>query len=558
MPVSPRIRSARPSAAAALVAIALCVAAVPTVAGAETIARAGAAERRPLPGLATSGMRDGLSRALATGRLTEAQYTLERAASLFDRRDVARRFGEVARPDPHLATLILRDVAGRLDDLAGADRRRAIGLLSRPDDDEQAAYEDSDPEYGSKTETVTCDVDLCVHYVDEVDAPAFDHAASEAFADQVLATMQTVWATETATYGYREPPADTQVLPSTSNGGDARFDVYLANLGAGLFGYCTTNDAELADFDGTYDISTYCVLDNDYVDYGYADPLDPLQVTAAHEFFHAVQGAYDFFEDAYFMEGTATWMEDEVFDDVNDLHNYLGASPLSNPTVPLDKATGLRVYGTWIWWRFLSESLGAPVIRRIWLRADGSSIGPDKYSTQAVALELASRDVPFGRTFADFAARNVRPATFYEEGGAYGTVTTQASRTISGTNRSFSSAATVDHMASHYVAVTRGAGVRADATLRVTIDGPARQTFPQARVVLVTSGGATVVRFRLDDEGRGSKRVAFGADVTEAYVIVSNASTRFTRCWAGNGTWSCWGTPVDENLRFTIAASLVR
>ena len=533
-------------------AIALCVVAFPTVAA------AGATEPRRLPGLATSGMRDGLTRALAAGHLTEAQYALERAASLFDHRDVVRRWGDVARPDPRLATLILRDVAVRLNELSGADRRRAVDLLARPDDDEQPAYEDDDPEYGARPDTVTCDADLCVHYVDENDAPMFDHAASAAFADEVLATMQTVWGIETVTYGYREPPADTQVLPSTSNGGDGRFDVYLANLGAGLFGYCTTNDAELLEFDGTYDVSTYCVLDDDYVGYGYVDPLDPLQVTAAHEFFHAVQGAYDFFEDAYFMEGTATWMEDEVFDGVNDLYGYLGASPLSNPTVPLDKATGLRVYGTWIWWRFLSESLGAPVIRRIWNRADGSAVGPDRYSTQAVALELASSGVPFGRAFADFAARNVRPGTFYEEGDAYGSVSTQASRTISGTNRSFSSAATLDHLTSYYVAVTRGAGVRADAKLRVTIDGPARQTSPQARVVLVMSGGASVVRFRLDDEGRGSKRVAFGADVTKAYVIVSNASTRFTRCWAGNGTWSCWGTPVDENLRFTIAAALVR
>ena len=554
MLASPRAVPARRLAAVCLLAVALATVTLPTApAGA-------AASSRPRPPLATIGMRDGLSRALAAGRLTEAQYALERASSLFDLRGVARRFaGDVTRPEPHLATMIMRDVAVRLRELTGTDRQRALDLLARPDDTEGGAYEDDDPEYGANPATVTCDANLCLHFVDEADAPAFEHAASATFAADALTTLQTVWETETVTYGYREPPPDTDVLPTTSDGGDARFDVYLANLGSGLFGYCTTNDAELLAFDGTYDVSTYCVLDDDYVGYGYPDPLDPLQVTAAHEFFHAVQGAYDFFEDTYLMEGTATWMEDEVFDDVNDLYFYLDASPISDPTVPLDKGTGMRVYGTWIWWRFLSESLGPPVIRRVWMRADGSEGAPDRYSTQAVELELASRNVPFGRAFADFAARNVRPATFYEEGAAYGTVQTQAVRTISGTNRSFSLSATLDHLTSHSIAVNRGGGVRADAMLRVTVDGPARQTSPQARVVLVrTDGGTSIVRLRLDDEGRGAKTVAFGADVTDAHVIVSNASTRFTRCWAGNGTWSCWGTPVDENERFTVSASLAR
>ena len=37
-----------------------------------------------------------------------------------------------------------------------------------------------------------------------------------------------------------------------------------------------------------------------------------LRVTAAHEFFHAVQFAYDYDEDPWLMEATATWMEERV------------------------------------------------------------------------------------------------------------------------------------------------------------------------------------------------------------------------------------------------------
>ena len=49
-----------------------------------------------------------------------------------------------------------------------------------------------------------------------------------------------------------------------------------------------------------FDFSAYCVLDNDFsaAEFGYPDPTLPLRVTAAHEFFHAIQFAYDLYEDA--------------------------------------------------------------------------------------------------------------------------------------------------------------------------------------------------------------------------------------------------------------------
>ena len=52
-----------------------------------------------------------------------------------------------------------------------------------------------------------------------------------------------------------------------------------------------------------------------------------LRVTAAHEFFHAIQFAYDVNEDIWFMEGTATWVEDEVYDSINDNYQFLAVQP---------------------------------------------------------------------------------------------------------------------------------------------------------------------------------------------------------------------------------------
>ena len=78
--------------------------------------------------------------------------------------------------------------------------------------------------------------------------------------------------------------------------------------------------------------SGYCVLDNDFAEAQYgAPPMHSLRVTAAHEFFHAVQFAYDYGEDPWLMEATATWMEERVADDVNDNRQYLPYGQVGAP-----------------------------------------------------------------------------------------------------------------------------------------------------------------------------------------------------------------------------------
>ena len=141
----------------------------------------------------------------------------------------------------------------------------------------------------------------------------------------------------------------------------------------GLYGYCTTDKRIRAR--GPSDAWAYCVLDNDYRarQFPAGTQLENLRVTAAHEYFHAVQFAYDAFEDAWFMEATATWAEDEVYPDINDNLQYLRHGPLGRPGVPLDRFAlgGLHHYGAWVFFRYLAEQFPAPVgmstlIRQMW------------------------------------------------------------------------------------------------------------------------------------------------------------------------------------------------
>jgi len=77
---------------------------------------------------------DALTRALARGSISRGQYALERALSLFHPGLVEARFGAIGRPDPHDATMILRDLFIRKRQLSGSELQQANSLLARPSD----------------------------------------------------------------------------------------------------------------------------------------------------------------------------------------------------------------------------------------------------------------------------------------------------------------------------------------------------------------------------------------------------------------------------------------
>src|SRR5437762_12972165 len=110
---------------AALAAVSMCalVVVAPTAAGRQSHA--------PAP---TPMAHDALARALERGQLSEAQYAWQRARSLFRLDAVRREFGDVARPAPGDATLILRDLVLRYRSLSPAERPVARALLARPTD----------------------------------------------------------------------------------------------------------------------------------------------------------------------------------------------------------------------------------------------------------------------------------------------------------------------------------------------------------------------------------------------------------------------------------------
>jgi hypothetical protein len=499
---------------------AACVLAVCALVGNATAAPA--AQR--LPALAPAPL-DALTRALDSGRLTEARYALERARTLFDLDGVRAEYGRVAAPAPRAATAILRDLVLRRSALRGKDAQAAARILARPGANQSA-----------------CDATrpLCFHW------------GNQASAQEVSATQETfaaVYDLEVETYGYLPPLADG------TQGGDSKTDIYIRDIGPDLFGFCASDDPSPSP-----DVYAYCVVDDDFSEFGNSEtPQDFRAVTAAHEFFHAIQFAYDSFEDLWLMEGTAMLMEGQFRPDVHDRIRYLIDSVLTSPGTPVDFGANGFEYGAWIYWRFLVEELGELgdplVIRQVWERAAGASVdtdgpGPDTvadnfYSLQATRLVLDARGESFRSLFAKFTRVNRAPASFYAEGGEYPTAPAANRRTMSvGETTGWRSKA-LRHLASASYTFKPKAGIDRDTRLRVAVNLPSRRFGPEARLVMRRGNGDLRTHtIDLDSTGRGVRSIDFGPGVTRVNLVLANASTRMD-C-RQRTRYSCAGLGVDD------------
>ncbi len=487
-------------------------------------------------------------------------------------RTALHRAEALIRPGHHAVprdgTIALRDLALGEHALGRSGQQAAQQMLARPPDDTDPADVSSWPD-GEDPSSPLCDTTICVHWAAPgADAPpATDTSPADGIPDWVATVLQTaeqVWNTEIDTLGYRPPLQDTT---SADNGGDGRLDIYLNDLApAGLYGACTSDDPKLPTLGQpgvTWDVSAWCEIDNDYADPIYAGhtPLENLRVTLAHELFNAVQFAYDFGEDAWLMQATATWMEDEVFTDVNANRQYLTTSPLSAPWVPLDHTRGCCYQnGAWIWFRYLSERLGPSIVRDIWERADAAAGGPDDYSTQAIVHALRADGTTFRQQFGDFAAANRIPALAYSEGQSYPAAPLAASYRLGATRPSTGwLGVPLKHMSSAYLMFRPGRSAGARAHLTVRFDGPGARSGPEARLIVFTSaGGVHVKTITTDRAGDGSLRVRFGrGNIARVVLVMTNASTRFTNCFPLTGAtqYSCQGTPVDDGRRFSFRAT---
>lgn len=438
-------------------------------------------------------------------------------------------------------SLVLRDLFIAQQQLDGAQRREAQSYLARPTDGATDPFGDG---YAVPAER-KCRGHICIHWVTSTaDAPP-----SQAWVNSTLKFMNKVWRIEVGQLGYRAPLSDKK------RGGNGKLDVYLKEVGSrGVYGYCAPERRAQG---RKWLASGYCVLDNDFSEAQYgAPPRDSMRVTAAHEFFHAVQYSYDYGEDPWLMEATATWMEERVADDVNDNRQYLTHGQVGQPAQSLDRFNeqGFNQYGNWAFFEFLSARYGINVVRSIWNEAGAFAGGGHQFSTAAVRTVLARRG-GFTNVFRAYAGGNSVPGRTYGEGKAWPAAPSQTWDLTKAASRK-ADTLRINHLASRNVKITPGAGVRKGWKLRIAVDGPSSRTSPAAYLVVRRKNGISTNPIPLNGKGVGRALVPFsGRRTYSATVTLVNASTRFS-CWHRTN-WSCQGRARDDQQRFVLSASVV-
>jgi Family of unknown function (DUF6055) len=289
-------------------------------------------------------------------------------------------------------TPALAELYAALPSLSGADRQQAESILARPDDS-QKDPEDTHKWSGSEALlSPRCTVHFCVHYTTN----SGPDNSTGSYAQQMANLFETeVYPCENGTaptacggkpgLGWRDAASDGTL------GRDGRVDIYVEDLYTSerVFGYVAVDPGQPQD--PAVPHSAYMVMDKDYTRYGdgtAASGLAAERVTAAHEYNHVLQNAYDYLEDSWMFEATAVYMEDKVYPDNNDYLHYVDAwtANAKQPLTTFSK-TNLKAYGSAVWNHWLDHRFGAAAIRNAWEQSVAAAdFAPGAYSSAIAAL----------------------------------------------------------------------------------------------------------------------------------------------------------------------------
>lgn len=208
------------------------------------------------------------------------------------------------------------------------------------------------------------------------------------------------------TLGFRAPLSDGYYNGGIGGGGDGRLDVYFIDLG--YYG-ATVPESLQATLPQT--ATSYMLIENDYYGFqGYENNrAAALHVSIAHEFFHTIQFNLDITEaegsgnsqSTAWPEMSATFMEEELYDEVNDYFGYLPyfyffpqwslRIGYYNPSTQVQNWQSWHMYGSVVFPLFLKAHFGTEIIKVIW---DGCAAapGPNWWLATDVAIRAASAD----------------------------------------------------------------------------------------------------------------------------------------------------------------------
>lgn len=260
------------------------------------------------------------------------------------------------------------------------------------------------------------------------------------YVDTVAETFDEVWEIEINQLDYRPPPLD----------GDAFYDIYIKDLSVyNAYGFTYPEISETK-------THSFIEIDNNYSDGIYhTKGIAGLQVSAAHEFYHAIQfGYYANASARWWHELTGVWMEDVVYDDINDYYQYLSGF-FDAPHKSLDDLIGLHIWGANIYAHHMEQVYGRQAIKQIWELLSEQEPAHNEIQTIDAGIPGGFASVmPRFAVWAYFTGSRYNPS-FFEEGVHYPLVKTKLiDLTL---NPSTTQSGSIDHLGMDYIQLpTRG------------------------------------------------------------------------------------------------------
>jgi hypothetical protein len=349
--------------------------------------------------------------------------------------------------------------------------------------------------------------------------------------------LENVWNRELYIMGWLKPPSD-----QTADG-DPDYDVYVEDMP--YYGY-TAGDGEadqgirLGDNENSPNVvernawHSYIGLENDY--HGFPNtPLDCIRVTAAHEFNHAIQFGYDAWEETWLMEATATWMEDEVYDYVNDNLAYLPYF-FDDPDLCLPSTIPYRPnrwYADWILMRFISEHYGGQsTVRGVWEHSVNYDSYYGSYAFNALSDALSAIGSSLPSVFTAFTAANYVGSTCptnepycYEEAKSYPDVYVEGRVKFDGKATHYIPLDGVEQYGADYIEI--------DSTVdsvKVTVVGTAATTAYAAQLVALQGDTATVIPIPMSGSPSSGYGLVDAAGYDSLILIVINVTPTAGAC----------------------------
>jgi Family of unknown function (DUF6055) len=439
--------------------------------------------------------------------------------------------------------------------LASPAQKPFIVPKPRPTESRGRPTDDPDPNRNAYSvpqapRSPACAPHFCVHWVAEgLDAPKLtdsDHDGIPDYVERVLRVAEHVHQVENDQLGWREPKSDGQ-----RGGGNGKTDIYLSQIGGELFGYAAPDSGQATkQHPLPRRLYGYLVLDNDYSPFEFPQTtqLHDLEVTIAHEYDHILQFGYDAYQDPWFAESSAVWMEDQVYNGIDDYLRYVGRWVHRYET-PLTTSS-IKEYGSAVWNEWLSHRYGQAIVRKAWARAIHVRPGGFSVSAYEAAIRAAGPS-DFSLDFSRFAAAVAewRTGKGFRESRLYPDMPRQGTLPLDGGHltRLF------NHTTFQLLRVHAGGG----KTVVVDLLAPEGNAAAIALVGRIGSEkhGRTVVRLSFDpDGGRLTARLPDPGRFSRVTAVVVNADARADGFSARRLDWRY----LTDQVPFEISGRLAR